>query len=269
MRWGEAGVGGNQEAERPQEAAPELLPPCPANLTLHPPRQAARPTASRTARTHSYLHSLALCLPPPLLHTLYPPQGPSLSCSLSIGVPRALSDSLSQPLHPLSVRHTAGARHTAAVGTAQPLRPRSSQSSGEMETRWQTGGHLTFHGTEGPCDWRLREGGPYLFCFIQDAPQRGLPSIAVEKIHAEGEARREGPSGDPPHRSWKKGLRLEGGAPDAGRGPRGREVAGVQISTDEPESPQDLQACGPVTWGGLVRIMTCRGASLPLPLLRG
>lgn len=200
MRWGEAGVGGNQEAERPQEAAPELLPPCPANLTLHPPRQAARPTASRTARTHSYLHSLALCLPPPLLHTLYPPQGPFLSCSLSIGVPRALSDSLSQPLHPLSVRHTAGARHTAAVGTAQPLRPRSSQSSGEMETRWQTGGHLTFHGTEGPCDWRLREGGPYLFCFIQDAPQRGLPSIAVEKIHA----RREGPPGDPPHGAGRR-----------------------------------------------------------------
>ena len=73
MRWGEAGVGGNQEAERPQEAAPELLPPCPANLTLHPPRQAARPTASRTARTHAYLHSLALCLPPPPTQTLPSP----------------------------------------------------------------------------------------------------------------------------------------------------------------------------------------------------
>ena len=80
MSEGEPGVGGNQElcreAERPQEAAPELLLPR-IQLTsppLLPVRQAGLPTISGTAHTHTYLHTLALFLPPSLLYKLYPLQ---------------------------------------------------------------------------------------------------------------------------------------------------------------------------------------------------
>lgn len=186
VREGELVVGETESCgERPKAPGGGTRTPALCTSSPHCPslQQGRRsPHGPLNRQTPAYVHTLALFLPPSLLHCkLYPPQGPSLGRSLASGLTRLSS-----------------------AGQTQPLPPRSSQSKrGDRRTNHHRKGRwLRFHGNHPG----FVQAGP-AFCFAEALPRSRLPSALVGEIEV---LRKEGlPEPSP--------MQLEKGLPDGGK----------------------------------------------------